>query len=199
MAVTCSAMNSERILAALLILLSTFVLYREAIGRNAMAASESMVSAVSSSTGPAGQTMPDDAAQFAIMGMTTSETSYDYYSISHRYSMCSHSWMATEPLLADQYDVTTEYAVKHNYDLVFDFEPSSGHGKSWDKLNITRDTIQKVLSGEGQYQWVWMLDYDTLITNSAVKLEELVEKALAFAEKEGKSRHAIQMILTRDW
>ncbi|USW51846.1 Putative glycosyltransferase 34, nucleotide-diphospho-sugar transferase [Septoria linicola] len=106
--------------------------------------------------------------------------------------------MAEKPPMTDQYDSTAEYAVKHNYDLVFDFEPSRGHGKSWEKLNITRDTIQKVLSGEKQYQWVWMLDYDTLIMNSAVKLEEVVEKALAFAKEEGKSRQAIQMILTRD-
>lgn len=83
--------------------------------------------------------------------------------------------------------------------MVWDFEPNPGYGKSWDKLNITRDTIQRTLVGEKSYEWVWMLDLDTLIMNSSVTLEDFVERSLEYGEREGKKREDIHMILTRDW
>lgn len=83
--------------------------------------------------------------------------------------------------------------------MVWDFEPSNAYGKSWDKLNITRDTIQRALVGGKSYEWVWMLDLDTLIMNSSVTLEDLIERSLRYGEQEGKKREDIHMILTRDW
>ncbi|CAK1365221.1 hypothetical protein CB0940_08830 [Cercospora beticola] len=110
------------------------------------------------------------------MSMASSPTSYDYITISNKH----------------------RHASKHNYDMVWDFEPNPGYGKSWDKLNITRDTIQRTLVGEKSYEWVWMLDLDTLIMNSSVTLEDFVERSLEYGEREGKKREDIHMILTRD-
>jgi mannan polymerase II complex MNN10 subunit len=113
------------------------------------------------------------------MSMTTAETSYDWMTISNKY----------------------EYASKHNYDLFWSFSAptaTSNYAKHWDKLHMIRDAVQTTLSGKTEYEWVWMLDYDTLITNPSIRIEDVVEKSLSFAESQGKTRDKIQMVLTRD-
>ena len=117
-----------------------------------------------------------DGPRFAILCMTSSETSYDYISFSNKH----------------------KYASKHGYDLIWDFDPTRDWLKVWDKLNISRDAITASLSGQRAYEWVWMLDFDTLITNSSIRLEDVVEQSLSFAESEGKARGDVDLILTRD-
>jgi mannan polymerase II complex MNN10 subunit len=113
------------------------------------------------------------------MSMTTAETSYDWMTISNKY----------------------EYASQHNYDLLWSFSAptaTSNYAKHWDKLDMIRDAVQTTLSGKAEYEWVWMLDYDTLITNPSIRIEDVIEKSLSFAESQGKTRDNIQMVLTRD-
>lgn len=93
----------------------------------------------------------------------------------------------------------SEYAAKHNYDFIVDWEPSQGYDKTWDKLNLIRSTIEATLAHENSYEWLWMLDLDTLITNSSIRLESLVERGLELAEEQGKNQEDVDMILTRDW
>lgn len=117
--------------------------------------------------------------RFAILVMTTSETTYDHISFSTKHT----------------------YSLKHNYDLIWDFSPSFAYPKVWDKLNMSRDAIANALSGETSYDWIWMLDFDTLITNSSIRLEDVVEQSLAYAESvDGgkKDREDVNLILTRD-
>ena len=116
------------------------------------------------------------SSDFAMLCMTTQETSYDFMSFSNK----------------------LKYAKKHDYQLIWDFEPAQGYAKVWDKLNVTRDAVQAALSGHKSYQWLWMFDFDTLITNTAIGLDDIVEQSLRFAELEGKSRDDIHLILTRD-
>ena len=116
------------------------------------------------------------STNFAIISMTTSETTYDYMSFSSKHT----------------------YAMKHGYDLRWDFEPSRQYIKVWEKLNLSRNAIESCLSGETAYEWIWMLDFDTLITNTSILISDVVEQSLAFAEKEGRSRGDINLILTRD-
>ncbi|KAK4618112.1 hypothetical protein CLAFUW4_12089 [Fulvia fulva] len=115
-------------------------------------------------------------SDFAILCMTTQETSYDWMSFSNKH----------------------KYAKKHGHDLIWDFEPAHGYAKVWDKLNVTRDAVEATLSGRKSYQWLWMVDFDTLITNTDIRLDSVIEQSLLFAELEGSSRDDMHLILTRD-
>jgi mannan polymerase II complex MNN10 subunit len=46
-----------------------------------------------------------------------------------------------------------------------------------------------------QYDWVWWIDYDTIITNLSIKLEDIIADAL----RDEKDPNAIDMIVTSDW
>lgn len=110
--------------------------------------------------------------KFAIIVMTTSETSYDWLSFSNKH----------------------KYAIKHGYDLIWDFEESREYLKVWDKLNLTASAI----SSNKAYEWIWILDFDTLITNTSTQISDVIERSLTFAEAEAKSGRDIDLILTRD-
>lgn len=120
------------------------------------------------------------SAKIAILCMTSEETNYDWMTISNKY----------------------KYSVKHSYDLNWNFAPPtviSNYAKQWDKLDMVRDAVQATLSGKKNYEWLWMLDYDTLITNPEIRIEQIIERSLAFAEnEEGKSMGDIDLILTKD-
>lgn len=112
-------------------------------------------------------------SRYAILGMTTGRTTYDFESFSNKHT----------------------YASKHGYDLIWDFEVSRRYAKVWDKLNITRDAIRASLHGDKAYEWVWMLDFDTLITNMSIPLSDVIDQALATGSGH---RNDINLILTRD-
>ena len=78
------------------------------------------------------------------------------------------------------------YASRHGYHMEFDWFGE----RYWHKLNMVERLIQ-----QQRYDWIWWIDYDTLITNTTVKLEDLIEESLATAPDPIK----IDMILTRDW
>ena len=78
------------------------------------------------------------------------------------------------------------YAKKHGYHLEFDW---SGDG-FWHKLTMIDRLIHR-----NAYDWIWWIDFDTLITNMTVKLEDLIEESLANATNPDQ----IDMILTPDW
>lgn len=78
------------------------------------------------------------------------------------------------------------YVKKHGYHLEFDF---SGDG-FWHKINIVHRLVQ-----QKKYDWIWWIDFDTLITNTTIRLEDLIEESLATVPDPNK----IDMILNRDW
>jgi len=78
------------------------------------------------------------------------------------------------------------YTQKHGYHLEFDWV---GDG-FWHKLNMIDRLIK-----QNKYNWIWWIDFDTLITNTTVKLEDLIEESLATAPDPNQ----IDMILTPDW
>lgn len=124
-------------------------------------------------------TATDNATKIAILSMTSKQTDYDWMSMSNKY----------------------EYATKHSYDLIWNFTAPtapSNYAKHWDKLDMIRDATQDTLSGKKQYEWLWMLDYDTIITNPSITIEKIIEESLQLAESQGKPRDQINLILTRD-
>jgi len=47
----------------------------------------------------------------------------------------------------------------------------------------------------GQYDWVWWMDFDTLITNNTIKVEDVIEESLANLI----NPDLIDFIFTADW
>ena len=60
----------------------------------------------------------------------------------------------------------------------------------WHKLNIIERLVK-----QKNYSWIWWIDFDTLITNTEVRLEDLIEESLANVSDPNR----IDMILTADW
>ncbi|KAI9807934.1 MAG: hypothetical protein M1825_005240 [Sarcosagium campestre] len=77
------------------------------------------------------------------------------------------------------------YARKHGYDMKFDFEGSG----FWHKFTMVENIIK-----EDRHDWIWWIDYDTLITNTTVKLEDIITDALHNVTKADN----VDMILTAD-
>lgn len=114
--------------------------------------------------------------KMAILHMTTVETNYDWMVMSNK----------------------QEYASKHDYDLIWSFSRPS-YAKIWDKLEMIRHAFQATIENDKKkYDWIWMLDYDTLITNPKISIKDIIKQSLDFAEAEGKNRDEVQLILTRD-
>lgn len=47
----------------------------------------------------------------------------------------------------------------------------------------------------GHYEWIWWVDFDTLITNHNVKLEDIIHESLENHPKP----ESVDMLLTADW
>ena len=54
--------------------------------------------------------------------------------------------------------------------------------------------VERMIS-EGKYDWIWWIDFDTLITNGDITLSEIVQEALTNATKP----EDINLLLTPDW
>jgi mannan polymerase II complex MNN10 subunit len=80
----------------------------------------------------------------------------------------------------------TAYASKHSYHLEFDW---SGDGY-WHKVKM----IERLII-QDEYDWIWWIDYDSLITNTDIKLEDLINDSLASVSDPDR----IDLLLTPDW
>lgn len=63
-------------------------------------------------------------------------------------------------------------------------------GPMWHKFVMIESAI-----ATGQYDWVWWMDFDTLITNNTIKVEDVIEESLAGQ----KNPDLIDFIFTPDW
>jgi len=105
--------------------------------------------------------------RIAILTFTTGEKSYTHLSLSNK-------------------DV---YAKRHGYDLFVDFESSEPRGVMWHKLEM----MESVING-GYHDWIWWIDFDTLITNTTIQLEDIISEAL---QNHPKPQH-VDFLLTGD-
>ena len=88
---------------------------------------------------------------------------------------------------SDRYTVREEaYAKKHGYDFKFDLE-GAGY---WHKLDMVEQVIR-----EEKSDWMFWIDFDTLITNSTIKVEDIINETLAAHGNPDK----VDMIFTPDW
>ena len=81
------ALNGKGVIIILLILLTTYLMYTDLAGCNVVRLPRPAISPSVSRTVA--------AAKFAIMSMSTKDTSYDYYTISNKWSMqlVPESWV----------------------------------------------------------------------------------------------------------
>ncbi|KAG2000819.1 hypothetical protein GB937_010801 [Aspergillus fischeri] len=67
-----------------------------------------------------------------------------------------------------------DYAQLHGYDLHVDYESHSTRGTTWLKF----DMIERLIN-TSQYDWIWWIDFDTLITNTTMSLADIISESLA--------------------
>lgn len=60
----------------------------------------------------------------------------------------------------------------------------------WHKLNMFENAIK-----QDRYDWIWWIDFDTLITNTNVKLEDIIEESI----QKHSDPDSVDLILTADW
>lgn len=83
------------------------------------------------------------------------------------------------------------YAKKHNYTLVVDFETDRDLRSSmWHKLNM----IERLIHGN-KHDWIWWIDFDTLVTNGNIRLEDIIADEIANTT----NPNDIELLLTPDW
>ncbi|OZJ01381.1 hypothetical protein BZG36_05721 [Bifiguratus adelaidae] len=87
----------------------------------------------------------------AIVTFTTTQQSFTYLSLKNKRA----------------------YAQRHDYDLFVDFEGSNERGTMWHKFVM----VEQVIKG-GEHDWVWWIDFDTLITNTSTKLTDIITDSL---------------------
>ena len=54
--------------------------------------------------------------------------------------------------------------------------------------------IEEVMEA-GNHDWIWWIDFDSLITNATIKIDEIITESLANATNPNK----IDFLLTGDW
>ncbi|KAF9736153.1 hypothetical protein PMIN06_003784 [Paraphaeosphaeria minitans] len=66
------------------------------------------------------------------------------------------------------------YVRRHGYDLIVDYEAHPRNkGTVWWKFDMIRRLVKKE-----QWDWIWWLDFDTLITNTDIKVTDIIEETL---------------------
>lgn len=74
--------------------------------------------------------------------------------------------------------------------MIVDYEYSNSRHIMYHKFAM----IERVIKA-GKHDWIWWMDFDTLITNTDVRLEEVIDDGLASVN----SSAAVDFLLTNDW
>jgi hypothetical protein len=103
--------------------------------------------------------------------------------------------------------MVVDYAKLHNYTLITDFDAKAPRGLMWHKLAM----IERVIAA-GKHDWIWWIDFDTLITNLTVRLEDIIDdgindvhgKAMGGVGPQGGPQgdgkgDGVDFLFTRDW
>jgi len=111
---------------------------------------------------------PINESRIAIVTFTTEQKSYTHLSLKNK----------------------DYYAKKHGYNFYVDYDSGNYRGMMWHKF----DMVHRVINA-GQHDWVWWMDFDTLITNTNTKLVDIISEALANATDPDE----IDYLFTPDW
>jgi mannan polymerase II complex MNN10 subunit len=84
----------------------------------------------------------------------------------------------------------TAYAKKHDYDLRIDYEAHDPQGIFFNKWRMMEEVIDAKT-----HEWIWWMDFDTLITNMTIPLTDIIEEELALANVPDD----IDFFFSHDW
>lgn len=92
-------------------------------------------------------------------------------SVSKISTVRSHQLSYTAYLL----NILLVYADRNNYTLVVDWATieDDNHGVMWYKFTM----IERLLKS-AEYDWIWWIDFDTLMTNMGTKIEDIIHDSL---------------------
>jgi mannan polymerase II complex MNN10 subunit len=82
-----------------------------------------------------------------------------------------------------------DYCRRQGYDFIVDYEAHAERGTPWWKHAMVERLIR-----QGTYDWIWWLDVDTLITNTEIKLADIIEDTL----KNVTNPEEIDWLITHD-
>jgi mannan polymerase II complex MNN10 subunit len=68
----------------------------------------------------------------------------------------------------------TDYARRHGYDFIVDYESHTPLSVVYWKF----DMVERVIKS-GKYDYIWWLDFDTLVTNTDIKVADIIAEELA--------------------
>lgn len=83
-----------------------------------------------------------------------------------------------------------DYARRQGYDLIVDYESHASRGTTWLKF----DMIERVINAH-THDWIWWMDFDTLITNTTMPLADIITENIANASKPAD----VDLLVTNDW
>ncbi|KAH8733063.1 galactosyl transferase GMA12/MNN10 family-domain-containing protein [Phaeosphaeriaceae sp. PMI808] len=69
------------------------------------------------------------------------------------------------------------YARRHGHDLILDYESHTDRAVVFWKFDMAERLIKT-----GKYDWIWWMDFDTLITNTTTKLTDIIDEELRKVE-----------------
>ena len=121
--------------------------------------------------------------RIAIATFTTDEKSYTHLSLKTKNCKCL-------PFKPNRTDNCGVYARKHGYDLFVDWEANDPRGTTWHKFVM----LEQIMNDK-KHDWIFWIDFDTLITNATIKLEDIIQESLANATNPNE----IDYLFTGDW
>ncbi|KAH7399353.1 galactosyl transferase GMA12/MNN10 family-domain-containing protein [Pyrenochaeta sp. MPI-SDFR-AT-0127] len=105
--------------------------------------------------------------KIALMTFVTEQRSYLYLSLKNK----------------------DHYARRHGYDFHMEYESHTDRAVIFWKFDMAEKLIKS-----GKYDWIWWLDFDTLITNTEIKVIDIIEEEL----KNVTNPDAIDYLFTHD-
>ncbi|KAF9699437.1 hypothetical protein EKO04_002394 [Ascochyta lentis] len=105
--------------------------------------------------------------RIALMTFVTEERSYHHLSLKSK----------------------DHYARRHGYEFIVDYESHTDRAVIFWKYNMAERLIKT-----GKYDWIWWLDFDTLVTNTDIRLTDIIEEEL----KNVTDPDAIDYLTTHD-
>ncbi|KAF2013091.1 glycosyltransferase family 34 protein [Aaosphaeria arxii CBS 175.79] len=113
------------------------------------------------------QPVPPRKARIAIVTFITDQKSYIHLSLKNK----------------------DHYARRHGHDLIVDYESHSERGTTYWKFNMMQRLIKK-----NNWDWLWWMDFDTLITNTDIDVQSIIDETL----KETTRADEVDVLVTHD-
>lgn len=103
------------------------------------------------SAAPPPEPAKDALPRIAVMTFVTEQRSYLYLSLKNK----------------------AHYTRRHGYDFIMEYESHTDRAVVFWKFDMAERLIKS-----GKYDWIWWVDFDTIITNTDVKLTDIIDEAL---------------------